>query len=194
MQMRKSNKRALFFEETLKLIYEKGFKATTIRDIADRLNFKEANVYNYVDSKQALLEGYIFDIQNEFHTAMNHIIDSTYLPNEKLRLVISSYIQITSKRPYEQALFMNDWRNLKEPRLQEFINSRKAYEEKLKTIIEAGVSQGQFRVLNLTLTTQTIMATLRWLYILYIGQETNLNPIEVEKQLTDFIFTGIHNE
>ncbi len=82
----------------------------------------------------------------------------------------------------------------KEINPEEFINSRKAYEEKLKAIIESGVSQGQFRVLNLTLTTQTILATLRWIYILYIGQETNLNPIEVEKQLTDFILTGIHNE
>lgn len=189
--MKHVNKKARFFEETLKLIHEKGYKGTTMRDIAEKLNFKVANVYNYVDSKQALLETYLFNISTEFHTSIDFIIDSTYAPNEKLRLVISSYIQITAKRPYEQALLVNEWRNLNEPRLQEFINNRKDYEDKLKAIIRSGIDIGQFRELNIELTTQTIMATLRWLYNIYINSETIANPIEIEKQLTDFIFKGI---
>jgi AcrR family transcriptional regulator len=192
--MKQINKRAYFFEQTLKLIHQKGFKATTMRDIAEKLNFKVANVYNYVPSKQALLEMYLFDISNEFHTAIDYIIDSTHNPREKLRLVISSYIQITSRRPYEQALLINEWRNLKEPRLKEFIDRRKDYEDKLQAIISAGVDQNQFRALNVELTTQTIMATLRWLYNMYINSEINTNPIEIEKQLINFVFTGVAQE
>ena len=186
-------KREIFFEETLKLIHEKGFKATTMRDIAEKLNFKVANVYNYVDSKQSLLEAYLFDISDEFHAAIDLIIESSYAPSEKLRSVISSYIQITSKRPYEQALLVNEWRNLQEPKLQEFINRRKDYEDKLQSIVTSGVHCGQFRTLNVELTTQTILATLRWLYNTYLNSEATMNPVEVEKQLVDFVFRGITN-
>ncbi len=42
--MKKLTKKELFFEKTLKLISEKGFKATTMRDIAHELNFEVANV------------------------------------------------------------------------------------------------------------------------------------------------------
>lgn len=189
--MKKSSKKERFLEVVLKLIHKKGFKATTMRDIAQELNFKVANVYNYIDSKQALLEVYLFDIQNEFHDSIDHIIDSTHTPDEKLRLVISSYIRITIKRPYEQALLVNEWRNLKEPKLKEFVARRKDYENKLMGILREGVEQGPFRVLDIEMATQTILASLRWLHNKYLDTEPRINPVEIEKQLLDFIFLGI---
>lgn len=194
MYMKKSKKKERFLAVVLKLIHKKGFKATTMRDIAQELNFEVANVYNYIDSKQSLLEGYIFETQDEFHTAINPILDSTYSPKEKLRLMVSSYIRITTKRPYEQAILVNEWRNLKEPRLQEFITRRKDYENKLMAIIKEGVKQGQFRKLDIEMTAQTILASLRWLHNKYLGSESSITPIEVEKQLMGFIFEGISKD
>lgn len=189
--MKMSAKKEQFLEVVLKLIHKKGFKATTMRDIAQELNFEVANVYNYIDSKQSLLEGYVFDTQDEFHNAIDLIIDSTSAPNEKLKLVVSTYIQITTKRPYEQALLVNEWRNLKEPRLQEFVSRRKEYENKVQGIISEGVEQGQFRDLNVSLATQTVLASLRWLHNRYLGEESTINLIETEKQILEFIFRGI---
>lgn len=189
--MKKSAKKERFLDVVLKLIHKKGFKATTMRDIAQELNFEVANVYNYIDSKQSLLEEYLFDIQNEFHNAIDPILDSSHAPDEKFRLVISSYVRITTKRPYEQALLVNEWRNLKEPRLQEFVERRKSYENKLQDIIEEGVKQGQFKTQDIEMTTQTILASLRWLHNKCLDTESTSNPIEMEKQLLDFILDGI---
>jgi AcrR family transcriptional regulator len=189
--MKGITKKEKFLAITLQLIHEKGFKATTLRDIAQKLNFEVANVYNYIDSKQALLEAYLFDISDEFHKAQDRIIDSTYSSREKVQLMIASYIQITAKRPYEQALLVNEWRNLKEPRRQEFMQRRKDYEDKLMAVLQEGVDQGQFRVLDVELTAHTLLASLRWLYKKHIDEAKAINPIEIEKQLTDFIFLGI---
>lgn len=192
--MKKNNKKERFLEVALTLIHEKGFKATTMRDIAQKLNFKVANVYNYIDSKQSLLEIYLFKIQDEFHDSINLILDSTHTPKVKLQLVVSSYIQITAKRPFIQALFANEWRNLKEPRLQEFIDRRKDYENKLKTIILEGIKKNEFRAMDADITTHIIMSTLRWVYIKYINPETITNPLEIEKQLIDFVITAIEKK
>ena len=189
--MKISTKKDRFLAVALKLIHKKGFKATTMRDIAQELNFEVANVYNYIDSKQSLLEGYLFDIQDEFHSTIDHVLDSTHTPDEKLRLVVSSYIRITIKRPYEQGLLVNEWRNLKEPGRRRFVARRKGYEKKLEGIVSAGIAQGQFRVLDVELTTQTILASLRWLHNKCLDSDSMGNPIEMEKQLLDFIFDGI---
>ena len=189
--MKKSSKKERFLAVALKLIHKQGFKGTTMRDIAQALNFEVANVYNYIDSKQSLLEGYLFDIQDEFHGTIDHVLDSTHTPDEKLRLVVSSYIRITLKRPYEQGLLVNEWRNLKEPGLRKFVARRKGYEKKLEGIVAAGIAQGQFRVLDVDLTTQTILASLRWLHNKCLDSDSIGNPIEMEKQLLDFIFDGI---
>lgn len=191
IQMKRSTKKERFLAVVLKLIHQKGFKATTMRNIAQELNFEVANVYNYIDSKQSLLEEYLFNIQDEFHNAIDPIIDSSHTETEKLSLVISSYIRITTKRPYEQALLVNEWRNLKEPKLQEFVQRRKAYEHKLQGIITAGVEQGQFRLLDVEIATQTILASLRWLHMRYLNTDAMPNPVEIDKQLTDFILLAV---
>ena len=53
-------KRQRFLDEALKLIHEKGFKGMTMRNIAEKLNCDVANVYNYIENKQALLEERLF--------------------------------------------------------------------------------------------------------------------------------------
>ena len=189
--MKNSTKKERFLLVVLKLIHRKGFKATTMRDIAHELNFEVANVYNYIDSKQSLLEGYLFDIQDEFHKAIDTILATPHSPNEKLRLLVASYISITTKRPYHQALLVNEWRNLKEPQLQEFVSRRKDYENKMRGIIAEGIEEDQFRANDVEMMAQTILATLRWLHNKCLDSETIINPLEIEKQLLDFIFTGI---
>ncbi len=189
--MKVSAKKKRFLEVALQLIHEKGFKATTMRDVAEKLNFKVANVYNYIDSKQSLLETYLFNIQNEFHSSIDLIIASNHTPKEKLRLVVCSYIQITAKKPFEQALLANEWRNLREPRLQEFVNRRTDYESKLKTIIQEGVKKGEFRIVDVEITTHTIMSSLRWLYIKYVHPKTKINSAVIELEMANFILAAI---
>ena len=95
--MGKMTKRERFLETSLKLINEKGFKATTMRDIAQKLNCEVANIYNYVDSKQSLLETYLFGISNEFHAAIDTII-------ERIIDIKSREEQITATRALDRIL------------------------------------------------------------------------------------------
>lgn len=190
--MAKSVKKDLFFKETLKLIHEKGFRATTMRDIAERMNFEVANIYNYIDSKDALLENYVIGITKEFQTYMDNIIDSTFSPKDKLRMVISKHIQFTFEKPYQLALMANEWRNLKEPALSEYIAKRSDYISKIASILEDGVEKGEFRPMNIEIATNSIVSSLRWSYNKYVdNSNTSINPIELEKQFMDFIFNGV---
>ena len=189
--MKRNTKKERFLAVALKLIHKKGFKATTMRDISKELNCEVANIYNYVDSKQSLLEEYLFGIQDEFHNDLDHILSTENTAPEKLRLVISSYIQITAKRPYEQSILVNEWRNLKDQSLEKFIARREDYESKLLLIITKGIDNGIFRNLNPRMTTQTILAMLRNLHNEYVLKKSSINPLKTEKQVLDFIFNGI---
>ncbi|MFD0799327.1 TetR family transcriptional regulator [Maribacter chungangensis] len=189
--MIKETKRARFFSKTLVLIHEKGFKATTMRDIAQNLQFEVANVYNYIDSKQSFLEEALFGIQKEFLNAMDVTVDSGLDAPEKLEQLISSYIHITSKRPYEQALLVNEWRNLKGTKLQEFVANRKDYERKFEAIITQGIHTGYFKEMEPEIATQTILATLRWSYSRFLDRKPVTNPLFMQKQLINFVSHGI---
>ncbi|MDO6492186.1 MULTISPECIES: TetR/AcrR family transcriptional regulator [unclassified Cellulophaga] len=192
--MKKITKKELFFEKTLKLISEKGFKATTMRDIAHELNFEVANVYNYIDSKEALLENYIFGTLEEFTIYLNNIVESSYSPIEKLKFVISKHSQYAIAKPYEIALFVYEWRNLKGEKLEEFKAKRESYMNTVRGIINEGISEGSLRPMDGEFATFMFFSSMRWLFSMITNDDIKVNPIEIEKQLTDFIFKGIENK
>ena len=185
------SKREIFMAKTLKLIYIKGFKGTTMRDIAKNSNFEVPNVYNYITSKEVFLEGYLFKMIDEFTVYMKQILESSLSPAEKLKYVASKHVQFTSKEPYQVALFVYDWRNLREPKLSEFKQKRVDYLKSIGAIIEEGIRIGEFREMNVEIATYLFFSSLRWLFNILIKDEKKHNPVELEKQLTDFIFCGM---
>ncbi|MDF1867026.1 MAG: TetR family transcriptional regulator [Saprospiraceae bacterium] len=184
-------KRKRFLEVSLKLIHEKGFKGTTMRDIATQLNCDVANVYNYVDSKQALLEEKLFEISGAFHESINNILISSYSPVDKLKAIVSFHIQLTSRRPFEVALLVNEWRNLKEPILSKFLEEKGGYEDKVRSIIKEGINSGVLRDMDLEIATFAMLSSIRWLHDKYTDPAKTVNPIELEKQISDFILEGM---
>ncbi len=188
--MKMSNKKEEFLQESLKLIHEKGFKATTMRDIAERMNFDVSNSYNYIKSKQEILESFLFGTSIEFHTAMDNILSSSYTHEEKLKQIIASHVKIASTKPFEVALMANEWRNLKEPKFTEYIKLRESYEEKLGGLLEEGINAQVFKKMDIHIAKSVILAALRWFYDSYTNNEKSLNPIELERQIIGFLFHG----
>ncbi|SEC73443.1 transcriptional regulator, TetR family [Maribacter dokdonensis] len=190
-----SIKKEIFMAITLKLIYEKGFNAATMRDIAKNANFEVPNIYNYISSKEAILEGYIFKIFDDFNGHMENIQKSSFSPKDKLRYVISKHVQFTVREPYQVALFVYDWRNLSEPKLGKFKKLRKGYLMQISAIIAKGIEEKQFRPMNIEMATFLVFSSLKWLFNIVIqeevGDNNKINSVELEKQILDYIFGGI---
>ena len=64
---------------------------------------------------------------------------------------------------------------------------------KVSSIIEEGIQQGQLREMDAKFATFMIFSSMRWLFNLTTDNK-DINPIEIEKQLNDFIFCGINTK
>lgn len=189
-----SPRKKQFLDESLKMIHEKGYQATTMRDLAERMGFEVSNIYNFIDSKEALLESYLFQISEDFHTGIDHIMESSHSSTGKLRALISLNIRLTSTKPYQVGLLVNEWRNLKEPKLKKFVDRRAEYEEKVRLIISKGIISGEFRAFDLDIITHAVLSSVRWIYYWYTDHTQEANPIELEKQLTEFVLGGVKKD
>jgi len=191
MPQNHSPRKKQFLDESLKMIHEKGYKATTMRDLAERMGFEVSNIYNFIESKEALLESCLFQISEDFHSGIDHILESSYSPTEKLKALVSLNIRLTSTKPYQVGLLVNEWRNLKEPKLTKFVNRRNVYEEKVRLIIREGIVSGDFRPFDMDIITHAVLSSVRWIYYWYTDHSLEVNPVELEKQLTEFVFRGV---
>ncbi len=189
--MNLGSKKEAFLQTSLQLIHEKGFKATTMRDIAERMNFDVSNSYNYIRSKQDILELFLFRTSEEFHHAIDNILDSNYASDEKLKQVISAHIQVAAKKPLEVALMVNEWRNLKEPKYSSYVELRVLYEKKMAKLLREGVKSGKFKEMNIKIATALILSSIRWLYDSYTDENSALNPVELEREIVGLVFNGV---
>lgn len=184
-------KREEFYQVALQLIYQKGFKATTMREIAEAIGIEAASIYNYIDSKQTLLVDLLFEMSHAFHQNINHINTSTYAPIDKIKAIVALHIRLTVENPYKAALLTNEWRHLKEPNLEKFIAEREYYEQQVKSILIQGIEDHTLKPMSADIISQTFLGSLRWLFYWYIEHKEEANPIELEKQMTDFIINGL---
>ncbi|MEM7372577.1 MAG: TetR/AcrR family transcriptional regulator [Bacteroidota bacterium] len=183
--------REQFIEESLKLFHQRGYKATTIREIAQQLNIEAATIYNYIKSKQELLDSLLFEIANKFQSGIRNIATSSYSPLEQIKLLIAMNVRLTVENPYHVSLLVNEWKHLDEARLLEFLDNRNSYEQQFQAIIAAGIEQKELRPMELELATHTILSAIRWLFSWYTPEKAHLNPFDIEKQMIDFVLKGI---
>lgn len=186
-----SPKKERFLDEALKVIHEKGFKATTMRDLAERMGCEVSNIYNFIDSKQNLLENYLFDISEAFHDGIDQIIDSSYSSVEKLRSVIGLHVNLTVTRPFEVALLVNEWRNLNDEKKERFIKLRSGYQEKLNSIIQEGVDDKSIKANDINISSHVILSSVRWVYSWYTENPKAYNPIELQRQISSIVLEGL---
>ena len=189
--MESFSKHQLLHSEALRLIYERGFKGSTMRDLAERLNCDVANIYNYIESKQHLLESYLFELSMAFHEGVDQIIASRHDAKEKVRKLVQLYVQMSYQKPYQMSLLVNEWRHLEPSRRSEFLAERKAYEGKVFRMMSLGIRKGQLRKMDPEIATHLVLAATRWLFTYFTADRATVNPVELEREITDFVLHGI---
>jgi len=179
------------YDSALKGIYQLGYKATTMRAIASDIGIEAATIYNYVDSKQELLESLLFDIADKFLEGVEHIEASTYTPIEKIKQFVALNIQLSRSYPHHVSLLINEWRHLEPQKQNEFLAHRKRYENIVEKMLIEAVACGDLRDVHLDILKNVILSTVRWLFSWIPENADKVNPVELEKQIIELILNGI---
>ncbi len=189
-----NEKHKRFYREALKLFSEKGFKGTTMRDLATHLECDVANLYNYTRSKHQILETACFSINNDFHKGIDDIATMGTTASIKIHQLIKLYINLTYTKPHEISLLVNEWRNLKEPAISRFIRERNTFENKVKDIMRAGMAEGCLRKMDVSLATFLFLSSLRLLFDKDSIIDTKMSKGHLEKQIFQYVLSGLTRE
>ena len=68
---KKASKKDLILRKAAAMFREKGFAATSMRDLAESVGIEAASLYNHIRSKNEILEAICFDVANRFNTNMD---------------------------------------------------------------------------------------------------------------------------
>ncbi len=173
------------------LFREKGYAASSMRDLAQKLGIEAASLYSHIKSKEEILQSLCFDMAAEFRKSLAEVESKNVSATEKLRLGIVGHIQVMAKDLVASAVFMNEHRHLSQPYLRDFLLMRINYINRFKAIIEEGARTGEFKDnIDKKLAVMTLFSSLNWMPMWY-DPSSKIDPTDLGQQLADMLVNGL---
>lgn len=187
------NRKEQILSEASKLFKEKGYAATTMRDIAAAMNMEAASLYHHIASKEEILELICFGMADKFITALKEVNDIYFSAEEKLKMAIHFHVQIMTDNIDQSAVFINEWKSLPEEKLARFKKLRDKYENEFRVILTDGKNEDIFADVDEKFATLTILSAVNWIYQWY-NPNGKMLPAEIAHKLSDFILSGLRKK
>lgn len=186
----KKNRKEEILEAAAELFKEKGYAATTVRDIGDRVGIEAASLYNHIKSKDEVLNEICFEVGHEFIREMRRIASMNNSPVDQLTALIHLHIDMTTTKAAMISVANEEWRHLRAPYLDEFIEMRTNYENCFLQILDTGIESGDFRQADSTIMLYTILSSVRWLQHWY-RDDRPISVEEIRNEISELIIKGL---
>lgn len=145
---RNSSKREFVIEKAARLFREKGFSATSMRDLAEEVGVEAASLYNHIQSKAEILQDICFRTANLLTQNLEKIELSQVSAIEKITAILRFHIHQMVNNYEEAQVADREWRHLTEPYLSNFKNQRRAYRQRFANIIADGIQKNQIKPID----------------------------------------------
>jgi TetR/AcrR family transcriptional regulator, cholesterol catabolism regulator len=177
------------------LFREKGYVASSMRDLAQKLGIEAASLYSHIKSKEEILHTLCFDMAKDFMTSLEEVEKQNNLTaTERLSKGIIGHIQVMARDLTASAVFMNEHRHLSQPFLRDFLLLRINYINRFKKMIEDGVASGEFKTtIDKKLAVMTLFSSLNWMPMWY-NPNAAIEPVELGLQLADMLVNGLKKQ
>ncbi len=189
MEVSKSKKQTIL-EAAAELFRDRGYVATSMRDLAEAVNLKASSLYNHISGKEEILQLICFQNAHRFLAGMKNVENQSTSYTDKVRSLIHLHIQIATEDFTSITAFNDEWRHLSEPELGKFKELRREYEQRFKNIIQEGIDAGEFADLEPTIALFTVISSVRWIYDWYKPNRT-INLSQLEDQVASILLKGI---
>ncbi|HTD93054.1 MAG TPA: TetR/AcrR family transcriptional regulator [Chitinophagaceae bacterium] len=142
---KKASKKDLILQKAAIMFREKGFAATSMRDLAESVGIEAASLYNHIRSKNEILEAICFDVANRFNTNMEIMEAGKQGTIEKVETLLRFHIRQMINQYEEVYVSDREWKHLEEPYLSNYQNQRRSYRKRFASIIEEGIQKQEIR-------------------------------------------------
>jgi AcrR family transcriptional regulator len=143
-----SSRKEVIVTKAAALFREKGFKAASMRDLAESVGVEAASLYNHIKSKTELLHELCFGVANRFMHKMDEVESMKITAIEKVEALIRFHIDEMIHHYEEVYVSDREWKHLSDPYLSNFQNQRRMYRKRFAAIIETGIRNKEIKPID----------------------------------------------
>ncbi|MBP2300673.1 TetR/AcrR family transcriptional regulator [Azospirillum picis] len=189
---RADNVRQIIFERAIELFDAKGFRGTSMNDIAEACGVSKPAIYHYFRSKSHLLEMLYDSITADFFLSMEKLAHSTEGARARLRRLVRLQTLHNIENQRFLTIFWRERHEFDELSRKALAAREREFEAWVTRIIEEGKASGEFRDVDARTAMFGVLGLLstvhRW--AAYAGR----NAEDVATDVADLLLVGIIKE
>ncbi len=185
---KRRRRRQEILHAALRAFKERGYHATTLDDIAERIGVRKTALYHYVPDKEAIL----YECHRESLTELERLMKEAReldTASEQLAHVIREHVRVMtdtlegSPLAFEVTAFSPE-------RQKEMIAARDRYERELRRIIDRGIEEGEFRRVDSKIAVFAVLGAINWIARWY-SPEGSVHAPELGAQFAEHLVGGL---
>ena len=185
---KRQRRRTEILHAALRAFRERGYHATTLEDIAERLGIRKTALYHYFPDKEAIL----YACHRESLAELSRILAGARAlesPQERLSYVIREHVRVMTDT-LEGSPLAFEVTALSGDRQREIIAARDKYERALRRMIQDGMAAGDFRPTNPKTAVFAILGAINWIARWY-RPDGALHADELGTEFADHLLGGL---
>jgi TetR/AcrR family transcriptional regulator, cholesterol catabolism regulator len=174
----------------ISLFAARGFRGTSIRDIAHAMNMSISNIYHYFGNKEGLLVAILEHASKELLRRLNAVRESDLPPVERFRELVETHLRLSKENNDQGKIFSLDEEHLSPEgegvnrRIQREILS--IYREELSELQKEGIARDR----SLSVLTFNVLGVINW-QLRWYRPEGALSFEQVTDEIVSFILYGV---
>lgn len=172
------------------LFRQRGFAATTMRELAISMGVEAPSLYNHIGSKQELLQHICQHVALAFERNAAIAGNMPGSAIEKLEQFIRMHVQLMQQHFDEVFVANHEWKWLREPELNLFLAKRKQYEKQFIQLIKEGIAASQFNNLHPQAAMLIILSASRSVEYWH-RHKAGLSAKELEENIVSLLLHGL---
>jgi AcrR family transcriptional regulator len=173
------------------LFKEKGYRATTLEDIAAAVGMLKGSLYYYIRSKEELLYLVVRDPIRQAYNRLEEIVNSEAPVRLKIAQAITNHMTLFHQHYPHIAVYLHDFHNLMQKLQKNAIETPKHYQRLWAALLQQGVATGELRPdLDTKVTGYAILGMCNWVYRWYNPQGT-LSAEDIADIFTKLVLEGL---
>jgi AcrR family transcriptional regulator len=184
-------RRAVIVEAAIEVFWRKGFHSTRISDIAKVAGLSQGSIYNYIESKEALLYMVCEDHLGLYRDHVSKALAGANSPRERITRLIEATVESTFLFRRHFMIMLREIHHIAPPRRRAFMRLAAEQRKFCQDILEEAVKLDEIGspdpalLANLLLFLPSFMAARGW------DRGLSLDRAAVERDVRGFILRGL---
>ena len=176
-----------------RLFREKGYRATTMDDIAYELNVTKPALYYYIKTKHDLLYAICESAVEQLIEGAKQIMSEEGSVEEKLKKLLTWHVSMFSANSDMTTVYLAEESELPEDKRRFIRDLSREYQDYYRQLLQQGIDQDLFRDMEVPMVVRAISGMCNWLFDWY-RPEGKFSAEEIAGMFFDLIMRGCLKE